>query len=1166
MTILNRALTLLLVFGCAPGVFATTPEAWPIARGPLPIPTHFRYEPTQARQLPKPLLDASACLLYTSTTHLIAGDGTTETITHDLIRLNTRKAVEQLGEYRNIRFDPSYEKVTLHEARVHKSDGESISLQPTHAQIRDTQLEFAVYDPTKQVILSFPQLAVGDVIEIQWSTRGQNPEYPKQFFTRHRFGDDRFPTLHAEFRVRLPKDRSLRYASVNPRLVPGGMLDPNVTETADSRLYHWSAREIMGIPRESDLPSREEFRPEVVCSTFASWDDVGKWKRELRADCWECSADLQTVIRNVAGPLNSTKERTRALTYWIRRNIRYVSIGIGHDFKPHSPSRVFTDRFGDCKDATQLLAAMLRDLGIPSAVATVGTRGAGQIVESVPSPWGTHALIVITIDGQDHWIDPTASHARWDFLPVECRDRLAYVVDDTRTRILRTPPLAPTDHAIQQRSRISASHDGTAIVFRTSHHGGLAAIQRRAEFADEPARERQRQFSTELLESFPRGQLRSLVIEEENLADLDPPLAIDSKFEIPDHFRGEGERSGGFSDSSLWHPLLSVIINPERRTPVELPYPFESHHIFEITAPVGYRLIDPPSDYQTASPWGSYSMAVHGDSSMWRIEMRTRLHRTRIEPKEFDAFRRFREAIQRHSRLFATLVIATPAESGPDRLALEGILQLAPGDLESSRTLAELYRRAGQPADAERTVHRAVYYHPGERRLWEFLAEFATRPADRHAAFEQLLALRVGDPKYVLAHAELWFEEGAFPQARQAVQPLLRRSASVSAHAAAQLLIARTHLAEKQPRLALQHLAAAERTDPQITASADALRVLALARDQLGESAVARTIYEQLLRNHPDDRIALDALIRLHWLEGEAEPAMQYLRKLAQLAGEDPDQQAKLADWYLKFERFDDAFAAAQRSRGATHPGLTHRVLGLVYLRRGEDDQAVFHLDRCEPDAQVLAGLLQAMLRLGRLSEARLRLERAGPIERPPEPLRAMMLLLQRLTSRRDALAQASMATKREVFDRLVCAEWLYEIGESNSRIESLLGAEIENERIGAALALRSQRLVDRGRLRDARPLAVQAVERSPSDPFGYAVRARIAWESGQGEAAIADFRKAIALTPTPDPRWLHLLAAALGEAGSHEEAIALQRRAVKARPEDREFREQLRRFEAKSP
>src|SRR5262249_37809718 len=142
--------------------------------------------------------------------------------------------------------------------------------------------------------------------------------------------------------------------------------------------------------------------------------------------------------------------RAKALTYWVRQKIRYVSTGEKHDYTPHPPALVLASRYGDCKDTSQLLAVMLREAGIPVALATLGAPDAGRVMESVPSRWGPHAILLATGEGRDPGIDPPASLAPWDFLPRDDRDRLCYVVDEKgKLRLLRTPPLSADGYRVE---------------------------------------------------------------------------------------------------------------------------------------------------------------------------------------------------------------------------------------------------------------------------------------------------------------------------------------------------------------------------------------------------------------------------------------------------------------------------------------------------------------------------------------------------------------------------------------------------------------------------------------------------------------------------------------------------------------------------------------------
>ena len=180
-------------------------------------------------------------------------------------------------------YTPAYQKLTLNEARVHKADGRIIDVEPRHAQLRDLVTDYQVYDRDKQLIISFPTLETGDVIEVKWTVRGRNPEHQGQFFTRYTFGDDHYPVV----RRRVPRPRSRRGPSSSTRASQrqARRRQGDGVRATTTTTYVWAARTATGLPQDYDLPSNaRNCGLKVGVSTFASWDEVAAWKRRLRSD------------------------------------------------------------------------------------------------------------------------------------------------------------------------------------------------------------------------------------------------------------------------------------------------------------------------------------------------------------------------------------------------------------------------------------------------------------------------------------------------------------------------------------------------------------------------------------------------------------------------------------------------------------------------------------------------------------------------------------------------------------------------------------------------------------------------------------------------------------------------------------------------------------------
>jgi tetratricopeptide (TPR) repeat protein/transglutaminase-like putative cysteine protease len=1153
---------LLLAFLLSVTAAPARAAGWPVTRGPSHEPVPFRYDPAQVKKLPKEFLeDTPACTLYSGTTHLIEADGTVETITHEIIRFNGRKGIEKLGEYNTITYNPSYQKLTLNEARVIKADGKSIPVEPRHVQLRDLNVDYAVYIQDKQLVISFPLLDVGDTIEVKWTARGKNPEYQGQFFTAYTFGDDNYPVARDELFVRLPRARTLKYATVN------GKLKPEVRTQGNYRHYHWLVTNRRQLPQDENLPSKEEFRLRVVLSTFTSWAEVGKWKRKLRKDCWECTAKIRKVVVEVTKDLKTPEEKARALTYWVRRHVRYVSLGTAsHDYKPLTPAAVFANRFGDCKDQAQLLAVMLKAAGLDVAPVTLCVRGDGQIVPEVPSPWGSHAILLVTIGGKRHWIDSTVARAPWDYLSRDSRDRVVYVVDDKDIRLLRTPALTADDSRTEQTTEITVASGGSSHSRRRAVYRGTDAVAQRETWSEVPAGERRRLVAAALQDSNSRTRLRRLVLSERNLRNPEGPVTAVMEFDIPGHFSGKTELEGSITDSKVWGRLVGINVDYDRQTPLDLGTPFESVHRYVIRLPVALRFDGLPRAKVVRSRWGSFYLAVVDDPKDPRrcgLEFKTRITKTRVAVADFPRFRKFQEEVGRSYRVWLTF---KPTQDIADAPYLEALQYLAPQDAAAATVLAQLYCQNDQLADARRVLSWARFLHPNEARLWELSVRAAATLADEEATYRVMVRRFPEERQYVLALGRTRVQRGQYAAARDVLLPLAARGPALL-RGAAHYQLARAEFFQGRPQEALRHFEAAAKADADSVAGTAALQFKGQVYEKLKRPRDAAAAYRQALKADADSEGALLALIRLELAAGHRSEVLDHLRRYTVVVKDDLQGLVRAADYHLQLGRLEDAADLARRALDIRHDLRAQRILGLVYARRGPHDKAVATLTRAVQTPDVREALIRGYLALGRLRDAVKQAEAAKTVVKPPSGLSRACTLVSRLRQRREALAKQVRipADKAEVggrgLDALVCAELAHERGRPAREVSNLLAPAFGTVAIGPAYSLRGQLFLEGGRLVKALADADKALALGNQDARAYLVRGRVRYERGTA-GAVADLKKAAELTRRKDAAVLHALAAALYRDRHQAEALTAQREAVKLRPHDPELLEQLREFE----
>jgi tetratricopeptide (TPR) repeat protein len=1139
-------------------------DDWPVPRGPSREPAPYRYDAKVLETIPKDVLDDStACVLYSGTTNLIEPDGTVEAISHEITRLNSRKGIEKLGEYRAITYDPTYEKLTLNEARIIKADGKIVLIEAKHVQLRDVATDFQVYDQDKQLVISFPNLKVGDTYEVKWTVRGKNREFNGHFFSRYTFGDDNHPVLRDEFRVRVPKNKTLKYATVN------GKVDLKISDAAEgSKFYHWNATDNRPLPRDEDRPSKEELRLQVAVSTFPSWEAVAEWKQKVREECWKCTPEVQKIIAEVTRDLKTPEEKAKALTYWVRRHVRYLSRGPGGlGYTPHLPHQVLSNLYGDCKDQAQLLAVMLREIGLPVWLVTLGTLDDGQVLPEVPSPWGSHAILLTQIDGKEYWIDTTVSLAAWDFLPRGDRDRQVYVTRDAELKLMKTPAFTYKDHRIEQDTHVTIQPDGTAFYKRETTYHASNAWSRRDKWLEVPPGERRRTAIAELQDAHSEAKLIALKIDEKQLGQFDKPVKAELEFEVPRQFVGE---AGSLSDSPVWTWFLGYNLDIERTLPYQLPREFESIHRYIVQLPAGQRLKSVPENRTIQSPWGFFKLKVMPDAADPRkleVHMHTRIEKVRVEKNEFDEFLAFHKAVSRAYRIWLEPIATTDIADAP---VLEKYLAgQKNGEPQTAKILARLYLDHDRAEEARKVLDKATPLAPDDRGLWDLRVSAATNIDDEERLHRAMVKQFPTEGKYAVALGAVLVRRDEQAQAQKVLTPLLNDNQPSATRAAAHYQMARSLHKQKDSAAAVKHLQTALYTDPSSLASMEALLFKARVHESLGQIKEAIQTMLAAVEGDPNARDALEYIVRLELKAGLKDAALEHLRRYTVAAEKDLSSLVKAADLHLEMNRLEEAFDLASRARELGFQAKAQRILGLVHLAKHDYAQAAFHLERCDLDAKALTGLIEAHVRTGDLDAAQRRADMIKRMDNASKDLFAQEKDVASLVARRDKLLaqwkveKEQQAAARRIVSRYVSAERGLAERWPHAQLEKLVeSAATDKLDFGPMLAVRGWLLLEKGQLRKAIADADAAIKLQPSDARAFLVRGRARLEQANVKLALSDLRKATELSQREDAIVLHWFAAALLDAGRTKEAVETQRLALLLRPNDVELQDQLRRME----
>ncbi len=550
-------------------------------------------------------------------------------------------------------------------------------------------------------------------------------------------------------------------------------------------------------------------------------------------------------------------------------------------------------------------------------------------------------------------------------------------------RFDRTPGTTPESNRVEQTTFVSVGTDGSARCERTVVSHGSAAMGQRDTFLEVPVGERRRQVTSDLQDANSRSRLVHLALDEAALRDLDQPVTARMTFEIGNYFSSPPDREGSFTDNKVWAKFLAYNLDYDREVPVEFVAPFESIHRYAVTLPPAFVLDSVPKNRTVRSKWGVFSLKVKpvkGETTrLLDFEFSIRLEGTRVEVADFEEFRQFHDDVNRNYRVWLTL---RPVSSLADAPLLEVVLALVPEDTANAAALAKLYQINGQTDDARRVLRRALQSAPEDIDLWRLAVNVAKDPADEEEAQRELVRRFSDEPKNVIDLGAILINRGKQEEARKLLEPLTARGLA-HFRAQAHYQLARSYYRRDELKEALSHLDAAAKEDEEAVNTLRAHMLRGQVLEELGKRREAMEAYARALILDHDATEPLDSMVRLALLDGKQSEALDYLRRYVLAVGDEPAGLLLAAESYLKMGHDAEALDLASRARDSKFQKKAERTIGLVWLKRGDLNQAVEHLAKAEAGPAVFEGLIRAWVGLGDLDQAASVLAPASKIDKP---------------------------------------------------------------------------------------------------------------------------------------------------------------------------------------
>jgi hypothetical protein len=335
---------------------------------------------------------------------------------------------------------------------------------------------------------------------------------------------------------------------------------------------------------------------------------------------------------------------------FVQDDVRYLGFEAGlNSHKPHSPLKVFDQRFGDCKDKSLLLCIMLQSADIEAHPVLVNTLLRDKIENDVPSIMAfNHCVVQVKFDDDVFYIDPTISSQGGSLGNIAFPPYGKGLVISESTASLQDLYSRAESKITETQTIGIPTLEGEAYLQVTTTYTGGEADYVRSEFQNNNTEAIQKNYLTFYGNLYADIETLNPIAHKDNRRDN--IFTVEEYYKIPT-FWHPSEEDEDILLSELYPQTLSSYFNvtksSQRTTPYRLQYPLHYEHSFNIKLPEEWTVED--DEKYVDNDYYHYEYYVRNAGKEITVE---RHYRTKRDHIPLEAFPQF---VSDHEEVFNSL-------------------------------------------------------------------------------------------------------------------------------------------------------------------------------------------------------------------------------------------------------------------------------------------------------------------------------------------------------------------------------------------------------------------------------------------------------------------------------------------------------------------------------
>jgi len=245
------------------------------------------------------------------------------------------------------------------------------------------------------------------------------------------------------------------------------IISSKTTESGNT-IYHYTISNAEGFKKEKGAPGMSHLAPHllIMCKEaeiggtsityFKTLQDQYTWYHQLIGEVGNDHDLIRNKAIELTRSLNTDTAKVKALFQWVQDNIRYIAFEDGiAGFKPAKAQDVLGKKYGDCKGMANLMAEMLKGLGLDARICWLGTNHIAYDYSTPSLCVDNHMICAWLYKGKIYYLDPTETYIGFNEIAERIQGRQVLIENGKSYLLERIPMAYPSQNLSIEKRKLA---------------------------------------------------------------------------------------------------------------------------------------------------------------------------------------------------------------------------------------------------------------------------------------------------------------------------------------------------------------------------------------------------------------------------------------------------------------------------------------------------------------------------------------------------------------------------------------------------------------------------------------------------------------------------------------------------------------------------------------